>query len=98
MSVTATVKYECNGCFAVEEIKVGPLRSRFHGVTGHEHGFGHWEDEVIDAEKHAPEGWMAFDPYTRMCYCPKCVEDIWPDPEERSGLRVVIMPSAVPDP
>ena len=24
----------------------------------------------------APKGWIAFDPYTGCCYCPKCVAQI----------------------
>ena len=24
----------------------------------------------------APDGWIAFDPYTGCCYCPKCWKDI----------------------
>lgn len=92
MPVTATLRYSCGGCDKVEEVQVPRLGSRFHGISGGESGFGRWVNEVIDAEKHCPEGWMAFDPYTRCCYCPDCVESIWPDPEERHGIRVVIGP------
>lgn len=90
MSITATLRYGCGGCFRVEEIEIPHLKSRFHGFYGQEHGFGYWVNEHIDAEKHCPEGWMAFDPYTRCTYCPECVESIWPDPEERHGIRVTV--------
>ena len=32
-----------------------------------------WNDQIQDI---APEGWIAFDPFTGCCYCPSCWEDI----------------------
>lgn len=93
MAITATIHYNCGGCDAKVDVEVDRLDSRFHGVTGHEYGFGHWDEPKIDVVEHCPEGWMAFDPYTRCCYCPGCVEEIWPDPEERGGMKLVIMPT-----
>lgn len=92
MGIKVVLTYECSGCFETTEVTIPRLGSRFHGINGREHGFGQWVNETVDAEAHVPEGWMAFDPYTRCCYCPKCVESIWPDPEERHGIRVVISP------
>lgn len=94
MSVTAKLRYACGGCDAVEEVTVPHLSSRFHGFGGKEHGFGRWVNQTIDAEEFCPEGWMAFDPYTRCCYCPDCVASIWPDPEERHGIRLVARAAA----
>lgn len=91
MSVTATLHYRCGGCDASEDVEVKHLRSRFRGFNGKDHGLGVWENDVVDAVTHCPEGWMAYDPYTRCCYCPKCIADIWPDPEERRGLGVTLL-------
>lgn len=93
MPVTAILKYSCGGCDKTEEVQVPRLGSRFHGISGGESGVGRWVNERADAEAHCPEGWMAFDPYTRCTYCPDCVEAIWPDPEERHGIKVVIAPA-----
>lgn len=91
MSVKVTLTYACGGCDAVEVVEIDRLSSRFHGFNGQEHGFGHWQNETVDAEAHCPEGWMAFDPYTRCTYCPECIEKIWPDPEERHGIKLVVV-------
>lgn len=80
MSITVTFKFECSGCFKSVEVDGGRLHSNFHGISG---------GNSADAEKVCPEGWMAFDPYTRCTYCPDCVAAIWPDPEEWHGIRVV---------
>lgn len=93
MSVKAVLTYECDGCFKTAEVETGRLGSRFHGFNGKEHGFGSWVNEKPDAEALAPEGWMAWDPLTRCCYCPDCVEEIWPDPDERHGIRLVVTAS-----
>jgi len=62
------VSFHCNGCFAhTEEFS---LRSHFEGITGRPYGFG----RVVTppAQSLAPEGWVPVDPYTYVCYCPKC--------------------------
>ncbi len=71
-----TVKFSCDGCHT-EVNGTSFLKSEFHGVTGKSHGFGHWENEL--AEDMAPEGWIAFDPYTRCTYCPDCWQSIFAD-------------------
>lgn len=90
MSVKAQLTYACGGCGAVEIVEIPRLTSRFHGFNGKDHGFGVWKNQTVDAVEHRPEGWMAFDPYTRCTYCPECIARIWPDHEERFGFRVEI--------
>ena len=73
MSVTVT--FSCDGCS-----KTTPgttyLGRRFRAFSGRGYGFGTWEhDKAGDV---APEGWVAFDPYTGACYCPDCWDGIVP--------------------
>lgn len=68
-----TVFFECGGCSA----KTQPQRlsSRFQSMFGDKGwGFGHWVNQK--PEDVAPEGWVAFDPYTRCTYCPDCWKEI----------------------
>lgn len=65
------VQFTCDGCEAKAEAR---LRSEFVSVSGRNYGFGsRVEDKASDA---APEGWVAFDPYTGCCYCATCWADI----------------------
>ena len=66
--MTITVKYECGGCFKSEEWK-RPQR-RFISINGKGYGFGSYKTD--DLESVAPDGWVAFDPYTGCTYCPEC--------------------------
>ena len=68
--MSVTVHYECNGCFAKAE-GTEPLQLRFESVTGRSYGFGS-PRLVKSAASVAPAGWVAFDPYTYLCYCPEC--------------------------
>lgn len=68
--MTVTVHYQCDGCFA-KGAGTEPLRKEFTSVAGRSHGIGSWS-MVNTAESVKPEGWWAFDPYTQLCYCPKC--------------------------
>ncbi len=68
--MTVTVHYGCDGCHAKAE-GTEPLRKEFRSVTGRSYGFGSAR-AVNTAMSVAPEGWWAFDPYTCLCYCPKC--------------------------
>lgn len=65
MSVTAL--YECGGCDATARAR---LTSQFVSVSGRPYGFGSRVEQK--ASEAAPEGWIAFDPYTGCCYCPAC--------------------------
>jgi len=61
--------FKCGGCFA-EAKGTRPMRREFVGIGGRSYGFGSYRFE--DARDVAPEGWVAFDPYTGCCYCPEC--------------------------
>ena len=66
------VVFKCDGCDA----RTDPVRvdSRFVSLSGRSWGFGSWQPERIDGL--APEGWVAWDPYTGCCYCPECWKSI----------------------
>jgi len=68
--MTVKVIFECGGCDATAKGSTF-LRKRFLSFSGQRSGFGGpvWETTVDDV---VPEGWVAFDPYTYACYCPKC--------------------------
>jgi len=68
-----TINFSCGGCFK-EAKGTTFLRRRFHGVNGQSYGFGSWKTDPIESV--APEGWVAFDPYTACCYCPDCWAEI----------------------
>lgn len=83
--MSVRVIFECSGCDAKAE-GAGRLEKRFVSVSGRDHGFGaaRWKVRVEDV---VPEGWVAFDPYTYMTYCPKCwaaIEGEGPTQEEGS--------------
>lgn len=73
MSVTVT--YRCNGCEAVAESRglisrlevVLPAAVTVGGVP-----YDRCHRDTPSIESAAPEGWMPFDPYTGVCYCPDC--------------------------
>jgi hypothetical protein len=84
MSVTVT--FSCGGCF--KEVKgLRPLRRNFHSFSGKGYGFGVYRDEK--PQDVAPEGWIAYDPYTLACYCPDCWAEIEEPEEKRPRLEVV---------
>ncbi len=67
--MSVTVNFKCSGCFT-ETKGTTFLRRRFISTDGKAHGVGRY---VIDTPQDvAPEGWIAFDPYTGCCYCPDC--------------------------
>ena len=71
--MSVKVKFECDGC---DKDAWGKhrLASKFVSLSGRSYGFGSWHDDKI--EDVTPDGWVAFDPYTRCCYCPECWADI----------------------
>lgn len=77
MSVSVT--YQCGGCEAVETVS---CITRTWEVLRHDvfRLGGETYDECLvktpTIESAAPEGWMPFDPYTGVCYCPKCWAEI----------------------
>jgi len=61
------VIFECGGCFEKAE---ATMRRKFVSLSGKGWGFGSYHTDNIDDI--APEGWVAFDPYTQCTYCPSC--------------------------
>ena len=67
--MSVKVLFECDGCEAKTE-GTDWLHSRFISVSGRSYGIGsRHTDKAADV---APEGWVAFDPYTGATYCPDC--------------------------
>lgn len=71
--MSVTVKFSCGGCFK-EADGTTFLRRNFITGTGKSYGLGYWQNDK--PEDVAPEGWVAFDPYTGCCYCPECWGEI----------------------
>ena len=62
MSITVT--FQCTGCFRTEP-----------GTTILQRGCWSFTGREVPkrgVEDVAPEGWIAFDPYTGCTYCPEC--------------------------
>ena len=68
-----TVRFECGGCFKKAEGTTW-LQNRIVKRMGD--FVARRTDTPQDV---APEGWIAFDPYTSCCYCPECWEWIESD-------------------
>ena len=74
------VIFRCGGCSATAPGKE-PLKREFRSFSGRSWGVGgsinvNYVDDV------APDGWVAYDPYTYCTYCPKCWEEIMKDHEQ----------------
>jgi len=68
--------YECGGCDATAEAH---MERHFDSFNGKGYGFGKWrEDRPQDV---APDGWIAYDPWTSCTYCPACWAEITKLPE-----------------
>lgn len=76
------VTFSCGGCDATA---TGRLERRFESANGKGWGFGRYVEST--AQDAAPDGWVAFDPYTSCTYCPKCWAEIEPEPEGRTNDR-----------
>jgi hypothetical protein len=85
MSVKVSITYDCGGCDKVETIDAGIVKRSFRSFSGRDHGFGTWMTQGPDYAAFAPEGWMAFDPYTQCCYCPACVALIFGETDEAAA-------------
>ena len=68
-----TVTFSCGGCFKKTE-GTDRLSRQFVSITGRSYGFGSYV--YNKSQDVAPEGWVAFDPFTGMCYCPECWAEI----------------------
>ena len=78
--MSVKVLFECGGCCAKAE-GVEPLKREFVSLSGKSYGFGRYVN--TNPEDVTPVGWIAFDPYTGCCYCPKCWKIIMEDNESR---------------
>lgn len=82
MSIKVT--YSCCGCFAEETVVLPYVY--FDSFSGRGHGFGYYR--YPDIRKHVPHGWVDYDPYTHLTYCPTCIEDIWPSEKEANTENI----------
>ena len=66
-----TLTFECGGCFKKEP---GMLRSgiRVHGFAEDVKFPYMVAKSSLHMQDYAPEGWIAFDPYTKATYCTEC--------------------------
>ena len=72
-----TIEFDCSGCEA-KETGSAEIHHRFRGISGRDYGFGSWEysSAATLVGEATPDGWVPFDPYTNVTYCPKCWDDI----------------------
>lgn len=80
--MSVRLMFECDGCTAKSD-GTGRMVRKFQPVAERTEGFDVWR-WVASPEELAPEGWIAADPWTSCCYCPKCWQEIMEDP---NGLR-----------
>lgn len=78
--MSVLVVFHCDGCEAHAD-STSSLKRRFQSFGGRDHGVGQVVP-VNTVEQITPEGWVAFDPHTFACYCPKCWEEIDPKEDE----------------
>lgn len=76
MPVHVTVTYQCSGCGAMAVAPEQQILREFRSLSGQGHGIGGYVIEPVKIESVAPEGWVAYDPYTMCTYCPACWESI----------------------
>ena len=74
MSVTVQYTFSCGGCDACEVGERRTVDNSFVSVSGRNYGIGSRVTTIPDPDP--PDGWVAFDPYTGCCYCPKCWQGI----------------------
>lgn len=67
------VTFNCGGCDASVTVR-NAIHRRFVSISGRSYGIGRYH--VTQFEDAAPAGWVAFDPYTQVTYCPECWADI----------------------
>jgi hypothetical protein len=68
------VLFQCDGCFKGTR-GTGRLMREFVSVSGRSYGIGSVRP-ANTIEDVAPEGWIAYDPYTYCTYCPSCWDEI----------------------
>lgn len=66
------IKFTCDGCFAETKATVPHPRTEgvFRDLQPGESGFVKTTHPTI--RDCAPDGWIVFDPFTRLVYCPAC--------------------------
>lgn len=77
------VTYSCGGCDAVETMRA---EADYADAGG-----GMVRVGLPTIRSTAPEGWVAFDPYTHCCYCATCWSAIEQD-AGTSGTRLAPSP------
>lgn len=74
--MSISVMFECNGCFK-REAGTDRIRKTFRSFSGRSWGFGPAGGVYLKTiEDVAPEGWVAYDPYTYCTYCPECWDKV----------------------
>jgi len=64
--------FQCDECFT--ESPGDELTREVRSITERSSGLGTYR--YTTAREVAPDGWVAFDPYTGCTYCPKCWAEI----------------------
>jgi len=77
--MTVQVLFECGGCSATAK-GTHWLTREFVSVSGRSYGIGSYHYST--PQDVAPDGWIAFDPYTGCCYCPSCWSEIKDGPHQ----------------
>jgi len=72
--VSVKITFECSGCHAKSD-GTSAIRGHFVSITGRDYGFGSMQQDR-SIQSVAPEGWLAWDPYTGCTYCPSCWQSI----------------------
>jgi hypothetical protein len=72
--VTVHVEFRCGGCEA-KAWGTHWLKREFRSFSGRTYGIGGTVPSNT-IEDITPEGWIAYDPWTYCCYCPKCWTEI----------------------
>ncbi len=71
--MSVTIHLSCCGCDATAE-GTAPIRRQWVSISGGNlHKVQQVPPTITDL---APEGWVMFDPYTLVTYCPKCWAEI----------------------
>jgi len=69
--ITASLKFDCCGCSKSVTIENIYMQARIESAFG-----GQLLSVTIkpklDPEDYTPDGWVAFDPYTKVTYCTDC--------------------------
>jgi hypothetical protein len=80
--MSVEVVFSCGGCDATAK-GTEPIKKEFRSFSGRNYGLGGYRI-TPSVEDVAPEGWIAFDPFTLCTYCPACWAEICQAQEERA--------------